>query len=273
MSSLLHEICEKTRTHVAACKQALPEAALRERMKLNQPPRGFKTALDTTIAEGGTALIAEIKKASPSRGLIRENFNPPELAKAYRDGGATCLSVLTDVPHFLGSIEFLPPVSHTVELPILRKDFMVDTYQVTEARAFNADCILLIMAALDDSHAKEIESAALELGMDVLIEVHDEAECERATTHLRSRLLGVNNRNLSTLEVDLSISQRLAAQLPADYTLVCESGIQTHADIAEMQSHGLHAFLVGESLMRQADVTLATQQLLGQIPGGVHVSS
>ena len=209
------------------------------------------------------ALIAEIKRASPSKGLIRQDFYPDKLAQAYEDGGATCLSVLTDAPYFQGSIDHLPLVRAAVKtLPVLRKDFMLDTYQVTEARAYGADAILLIMAALDNIQAHELECAAMEYGMDVLVEIHSEEECERALTHLSSRLLGVNNRNLKTLSVDLAMCEMTAAMIPNDYTAVCESGIHVHSDIARMRTAGYHAFLVGESLMSQADVSAATRTLL-----------
>lgn len=262
MSDTLAEICARKREHIAKQKQRMPQGALYERALETTPPRGFHMALKKTVAEGGIGLIAEIKKASPSKGIIRADFNPKELAKSYQSGGATCLSVLTDEPYFQGTDAYLLDARAAVTLPVLRKDFMLDPYQVLEARALGADCILLIMAALSDAQAAELESLARELGMDVLVEVHDEAEITRALTHLQSRLIGINNRNLKTLEVSLATSEQLRPLITADYTLVCESGIAAPADIARMRAIGIHCFLVGESLMRQADVTAATKSLL-----------
>lgn len=261
MSDKLAEICHVKRQHVEACK-ALRSFAELEALGLQQTPvRGFHKALRDRIAQGGIGLIAEIKKASPSRGLIRADFAPAMLAQAYAQGGATCLSVLTDAPYFQGDDAYLGEARHAVTLPVLRKDFMVDPYQVVEARALGADCILLIMAALEDAQAAELEDAAMELGMDVLVEVHDAQETERALK-LRSRLLGINNRNLKTLQVDLATSEELCRLVPEGYTLICESGIKTHDDIARMRRSGMHGFLVGESLMLEADVTAATRRLL-----------
>lgn len=259
MTDILAEICAAKRNHIAACKARVPEAAWRERAGVTAPPRGFLQALQAKRP----ALIAEIKRASPSRGLIREDFDPATIARAYEAGGAACLSVLTDIPYFQGHNDYLEQARLAIALPVLRKDFMLDAYQVTEARAIGADCILLIMAALSDAQAAELEDAAFALGMDVLVEVHDDAELERALSRLRSRLIGVNNRNLKTLEVDLNTSLNIRKQVPDEYTIVCESGIRNHADITRMQAANIHCFLVGESLMLRRNIAEATQSLLG----------
>jgi indole-3-glycerol phosphate synthase len=256
MTNKLAEICATKRVEVATRK-----ALGLEHWPPPSPVRGFEAALRSK-AETGIALIAEIKKASPSKGLIRADFDPPAHARAYQAGGAACLSVLTDAPYFQGHEDFLITARAACALPALRKDFMVDPWQCGEARAMGADAILIIVAALDDAQMIEIEEAARAEGLDVLIEVHDEAEMERALTRLRSTLIGVNNRNLKTFEVDLATTERLAAMVPDSVLLVCESGISTHADCLRMAQSGVRSFLVGESLMRQDDVEAATRRLL-----------
>ncbi len=252
----LDEICDTKRSEVAARKpQGLAHWPTASAV------RGFEAALRAK-AEHGFALIAEIKKASPSKGLIRADFDPASHARAYQAGGAACLSVLTDAPYFQGHEDYLVAAREACELPVIRKDFMVDPWQCAEARAMGADAILIIVAALEDAAMADIEDAALAEGLDVLVEVHDEAEMERALSRLKSKLVGVNNRNLKTFEVDLANTERLVAMVPEDVLLVCESGISTHADCQRMAAAGVRTFLVGESLMRQHDVEAATRSLL-----------
>ena len=256
----LTEICASKRLEVTARKAARSVDDLDALAASQSPPRGFRAALDAKAATG-FGLIAEIKKASPSKGLIRADFNPPAHAAAYEAGGAACLSVLTDAPYFQGHEDYLIAARAASALPVLRKDFMIDTWQVAEARSIGADAILIIMAAVDDGLAAELEAAALGYGMDVLVETHDADELERALK-LQSRLIGVNNRNLKDFTVDFARTYELVGSAPADCTFIAESGLSSHADLLAMAEHGVRAFLVGESLMREADVEAATKRLL-----------
>jgi indole-3-glycerol phosphate synthase len=263
MADILAEIEAYKREEIARAKGARTFATVEAEAKAAAPTRGFVRAIERALAAGRYALVAEIKKASPSKGLIRADFDPPALARAYAEGGAACLSVLTDEPSFQGQPADLIAARAATELPVLRKDFMYDTYQVVEARTWGADCILIIMAAVDDQMAQDLEATALAFGMDVLLEVHDEGELERAL-RLRSRLIGVNNRNLKTFETTLATSRSLAPRIPADRIAVGESGISSPADLEYLAAVGISTFLVGESLMRENDVEAATRALIGR---------
>ena len=259
--SVLARICADKREHIRATRKAKPIAAVEREAKAQPPVRGFAASLDKAVARTGSGLIAEVKRASPSKGTLRTEFAPADLAKAYQAGGAACLSVLTDTPYFKGSDADLVAARNAVILPVIRKDFMLDPYQIVESRALGADCVLIIMAALDDMQAAELASAASEWKMDTLVEVHDEQELERAA-HIGGTLLGINNRNLKTLAIDLATTERLAPRAPKGTPVVCESGIETAADVQRMQRIGVTRFLVGSALMVQPDVAQAVRTLL-----------
>jgi len=268
MADVLARITADKRRHVATRKAEVPEAEVLRRAAAAGPLRGFRAALARRTAARLPALIAELKKASPSKGLIRPDFDPASLAQAYAAGGADCLSVLTDRPYFQGEDAYLVAARAAVDLPVLRKDFIVDPYQVPESRALGADCILLILAALDDAAAKELMAAATEYGLDVLVEVHDREELDRALA-LDAGMIGINNRNLKTLSVDLATAEQLAPLLPPSVLAVGESGLSTAADLRRLMDIGVYAFLIGETFMRQPDIAAAVQELLGPfVPAG-----
>jgi indole-3-glycerol phosphate synthase len=263
VADILKQIEESKRGEIATAKRSVPPVEMESRARSMPRPRGFIRAIERSHALGRPALIAEIKKASPSRGLIRADFEPAGLARAYTAGGATCLSVLTDRQFFQGSARHMKDARVASDLPVLRKDFIYEPYQAFETRALGADALLIIMAAVDDAAARAIETAALDVGLDVLIEVHDEAELARAL-RLKSRLIGINNRDLHTFMTSLNVAERLAPGVPKDRIVVGESGIFTPADIARLKAVGVSTYLVGESLMREADVAAATRRLLGE---------
>ncbi len=264
MSDILQRIRADKRREIALAKKKIPIGRVSEDARRQPPARGFRAALEAAVATAGVGLIAEIKKASPSKGLIRGDFDPAQLAAAYEAGGAACLSVLTDGPYFQGAAEHLTAARKAVSLPVLRKDFMLDIYQIAEARAIGADCILLIMAALEDGQAGELAAAAAEFGMDILVEVHDRGELERALAlDLGNAMIGVNNRDLKTMEIDLKVTEDLAPLVPEGFMVVSESGIERPADLERLRAAGVNCFLVGGSLMQQNDVEAATRVLIG----------
>lgn len=263
--NVLEKICADKLEHVARVSHLIPEVVYQERAKLQPAPLGFCRAIRAANQKGEPALISEVKKASPSKGIIRADFDPVKIALAYQNAGATCISVLTDQPYFKGADEDLEAVKAVARLPVIRKDFMLSPFQIIESRALGADCILLIMAALSDATAKLLYDTATGLGMDVLIEVHDRVELDRALK-LDPMMIGVNSRNLKTLEVNLDTAYKLLEQIPASTIRVAESGIVSHAELKSLSDAGYNAFLVGESLMRQPDIELAVQKLLGKAP-------
>lgn len=263
MSDVLTRICIEKRSWIKRAKKRYPEGELLKRKKFAEPTRGFRSALTSAVARSNVAIVAELKKASPSKGLIRKNFIPAELASDYKSGGATCLSVLTDVDFFQGSDNYLMEARDSTTLPVLRKDFILDPYQVIESRSIGADCILLIMASIGDDQSQELMACAKELDMDVLVEIHDEKELERALKISGEFLVGINNRNLRTLEVNLQNTERLAPQVPSNYQIISESGISSPDDIKRIQDCGVNRFLVGETLMLQENLVEATRALLG----------
>jgi len=267
-ADILARICDETRAETARRREAVSLEAMRSKAASMSPTRGFSEALMARTTQGGVGLVAEIKRASPSGGVIRPDFDPPALARAYAEAGAACLSVLTDAPYFQGSPEHLKAARAAVALPVLRKDFILEEYQIYETRMMGADCMLLIMAALTDKLARDLEEVARSLDLDVLAEVHDRRELDRALG-LQTKLIGINNRDLKTLKTDLAVSEELAPFVPPDRFLVSESGIRTHADVRRLMQAGVHCFLVGESLMREPDVAAATRALLGNMASPV----